>query len=86
MINTQVIYPPADGTAEALLAASSIDLAERVGRAGRHESRSRSGAREGGLRIRRVIQNAAAVFEPLRVAVYAVRNPDRLRHGADTLH
>jgi NADH:ubiquinone reductase (H+-translocating) len=32
LINTQVIYPPADGTAEALLAASSIDLAERAGR------------------------------------------------------
>jgi hypothetical protein len=32
MINTQVIYPPADGTPEALLAASSINLAERAGR------------------------------------------------------
>jgi NADH dehydrogenase len=31
-INTQVIYPPADGTAEALLASSSTNLAERVGR------------------------------------------------------
>jgi NADH dehydrogenase len=30
MINTQVIYPPADGMAEALLAASSIDLAARA--------------------------------------------------------
>jgi NADH dehydrogenase len=30
-INTQLIYPPADGTVEALLAASSINLAERVG-------------------------------------------------------
>jgi NADH:ubiquinone reductase (H+-translocating) len=29
-INTQVIYPPADGTAEALLAYSSTDLAERA--------------------------------------------------------
>jgi NADH:quinone reductase (non-electrogenic) len=29
-INTQVIYPPADGTAEALLASSSINLAERA--------------------------------------------------------
>jgi len=32
LINTQVIYPPADGTAEALLANSSIDLAERARR------------------------------------------------------
>jgi len=32
LINTQVIYPPADGTAQALLAASSIDLAARIGR------------------------------------------------------
>lgn len=32
LINTQVIYPPADGTAQALLAASSIDLAARAGR------------------------------------------------------
>jgi NADH:ubiquinone reductase (H+-translocating) len=32
LINTQVIYPPADGTAQALLAASSTNLAERVGR------------------------------------------------------
>jgi len=32
LINTQVIYPPADGTAEALLAASSTNLAERAGR------------------------------------------------------
>jgi NADH dehydrogenase len=32
LINTQVIYPPADGTAEALLAISSIDLAERARR------------------------------------------------------
>jgi NADH:ubiquinone reductase (H+-translocating) len=30
-INTQVIYPPADGTAAALLASSSINLAERAG-------------------------------------------------------
>ena len=30
LINTQVIYPPADGTAEALLAGSSIDLAARA--------------------------------------------------------
>ena len=30
LINTQVIYPPADGTVEALLAASSIDLAARA--------------------------------------------------------
>lgn len=29
MINTQVIYPPADGTVEALLAYSSVNLAER---------------------------------------------------------
>lgn len=34
MINTQIIYPPAAATAEALLASSSIDLAERVGRLG----------------------------------------------------
>ena len=32
LINTQIIYPPADGSAEALLAASSIDLAARAGR------------------------------------------------------
>ncbi len=32
LINTQIIYPPADGTAEALLASSSIDLAARAGR------------------------------------------------------
>ncbi|WP_347965534.1 FAD-dependent oxidoreductase [Mesorhizobium sp. CC13] len=32
LVNTQVIYPPADGTAEALLASSSIDLAERARR------------------------------------------------------
>jgi NADH dehydrogenase len=32
LINTQVIYPPAHGTAEALLASSSIDLAARVRR------------------------------------------------------
>jgi NADH dehydrogenase len=32
LINTQVIYPAADGTPEALLAASSIDLSERAGR------------------------------------------------------
>jgi NADH:quinone reductase (non-electrogenic) len=32
LINTQVIYPPADGTAEALLASSSTNLAERAGR------------------------------------------------------
>jgi len=31
-INTQLIYPPADGTAEALLASSSTDLAARAGR------------------------------------------------------
>ena len=30
LINTQIIYPPADGTVEALLAASSIDLAARA--------------------------------------------------------
>jgi len=29
-INTQIIYPPADGTADALLASSSIDLADRT--------------------------------------------------------
>jgi NADH dehydrogenase len=29
-INTQIIYPPADGTAETLLASSSIDLAKRT--------------------------------------------------------
>jgi len=33
-INTQLIYPPADGTAEALLASSSTNLDERVGRLG----------------------------------------------------
>jgi len=32
LINTQIIYPPADGAAEALLASSSINLAERVAR------------------------------------------------------
>jgi NADH dehydrogenase len=32
MINTQVIYPPIDGTAEDLLASSSIDLAARTRR------------------------------------------------------
>jgi NADH dehydrogenase len=32
LVNTQIIYPPASGTAEALLAASSINLAERAGR------------------------------------------------------
>jgi NADH dehydrogenase len=31
LINRQIIYPPADGTAEALLAASSTNLAERAG-------------------------------------------------------
>lgn len=31
LVNTQVIYPPADGTAEALLASSSTNLAERAG-------------------------------------------------------
>jgi NADH:quinone reductase (non-electrogenic) len=31
LINTQVIYPPADGTAEGLLARSSTNLAERAG-------------------------------------------------------
>ena len=30
LVNTQIIYPPADGTAEALLASSSTDLAARV--------------------------------------------------------
>src|SRR3954470_1105172 len=30
LINTQIIYPPADGTVEALLAGSNIDLAERA--------------------------------------------------------
>jgi hypothetical protein len=29
LVNTQVIYPPADGTAEALLAYSSASLDER---------------------------------------------------------
>jgi NADH:ubiquinone reductase (H+-translocating) len=32
LINTQIIYPPADGSAEALLASSTIDLAERARR------------------------------------------------------
>ena len=32
LINTQVIYPPVDGTVEALLTASSIDLTARAGR------------------------------------------------------
>jgi len=32
LINTQIIYPPVDGTAEALLASSSINLAERAAR------------------------------------------------------
>jgi hypothetical protein len=32
MINTRVIYPPADGTTESLPASSSINLAERAGR------------------------------------------------------
>jgi len=32
LINTQIIYPPADATAEALLASSTIDLAERARR------------------------------------------------------
>lgn len=31
MINTKIIYPPVDGTAEALLASSSTNLAERAG-------------------------------------------------------
>jgi NADH dehydrogenase len=31
LVNTQLIYPPADDTAEALLAASSTDLAARMG-------------------------------------------------------
>lgn len=31
-INTQLIYPPLDGSAEALLASSNIDLAERIAR------------------------------------------------------
>ncbi|HTN97999.1 MAG TPA: FAD-dependent oxidoreductase [Nordella sp.] len=30
-INTQLIYPPAEGSAEALLAASSIDISDRAG-------------------------------------------------------
>jgi hypothetical protein len=30
LINTKVIYPPADGTAEVLLASSSINLADRT--------------------------------------------------------
>ena len=30
-INTQLIYPPVDGTVEALLASSGTDLAERIG-------------------------------------------------------
>jgi NADH dehydrogenase len=30
LINTQIIYPPVDGTAEALLVSSSINLAERT--------------------------------------------------------
>jgi NADH dehydrogenase len=33
MINTKIIYPPVDGTADALLASSSTNLAERAGRA-----------------------------------------------------
>jgi NADH:quinone reductase (non-electrogenic) len=33
-INTQLIYPPADGTAEALLASSNTDLAARAGKLG----------------------------------------------------
>jgi NADH:ubiquinone reductase (H+-translocating) len=32
LINTQIIYPPTDGTAEALFASSSINLAERAGK------------------------------------------------------
>jgi NADH:ubiquinone reductase (H+-translocating) len=32
LVNTKVIYPPADGTAEALLASSGTDLAERARR------------------------------------------------------
>jgi NADH dehydrogenase len=32
LINTKIIYPPVDGTAEALLASSSTNLAERAGR------------------------------------------------------
>jgi NADH dehydrogenase len=32
LINTQVIYPPADGMAETLLACSSTNLAERARR------------------------------------------------------
>jgi len=32
LVNTQIIYPPVDGTADALLAASSIDLAARTAR------------------------------------------------------
>jgi NADH dehydrogenase len=39
-INTQLIYPPADGTAEVLLTSSGTNLAERVGRTDRHENRS----------------------------------------------
>jgi NADH dehydrogenase len=42
MINTQLIYPPADGTTEALLASSSIDLAERARRVDRAESRPKA--------------------------------------------
>jgi len=30
LVNTQLIYPPADGTAKALLEYSSTDLAERI--------------------------------------------------------
>jgi hypothetical protein len=37
------------------------------------------------LRIRRVRRDAAAVLEPLRAAIYAVRNPDKLRNVADAL-
>jgi NADH dehydrogenase len=32
LINTKIIYPPADGSAQALLASSSTNLAERAGR------------------------------------------------------
>jgi NADH dehydrogenase len=42
-INTEVIYPPADESAEALLAKSSIDLAARVGPAERTNADPASG-------------------------------------------
>ncbi len=43
-INTQLIYPPADDTADALLASSSIDLAARIGRLGATTGAADSGA------------------------------------------